>query len=132
MNFNNKYNNVNIPEKLVSWNAKTYVKDAKDIARNLAGISTDLNTQLRKIFDTLRKKQFEFKAGKQTFSKDEIYILKPRLAYTVARNYKLKPVFDYLDKVIDKIGSEDDFDKVVKFMESIIAYYKFYKGRKQK
>lgn len=117
-----------IPAKISDWKAEQYVKEAEELAKKLG--RSKLDTQLRRVFDTLRKKQLEFKKGQ--FSKDEVIILKPRLAYAIARKEELAPIFDKLNPLLDKVSSKEDFDKVVKFMEAVIAYYKYQQAMKGK
>jgi len=111
---------VHLPEKLREWEGGKIVETAKELAGRLKG---GLDTQLRRVFDTFRKLEIDFR--KEGFNRDEVLLLKPRLAYVVARERKLSPIFTYLDEAIDRVYTEEDFFRLMKFAEAILAYYKY-------
>jgi CRISPR-associated protein Csm2 len=51
-------------------------------------------------------------------------MLMPKLAYAVDRQQAAKPLQQVIDAAIDRVHSMDDFDRLVQFVESIIAYHK--------
>jgi len=106
-------------ENLKDWDTKEMVEFAQELVNNL---NKGLHTQLRKIFGNFRKLELDFK--KHPFSTDEVILLKPRLAYAVARKTDLEPIFDVLDKAIDKVNVQKDFEMLLRFLEAIVAYYK--------
>nr|QNO50785.1 hypothetical protein HMJGLFMP_00027 [Methanosarcinales archaeon ANME-1 ERB6] len=59
-------------------------------------------------------------------------LLKPRLAYA-ARHDEVKPLKKVLDKAIDGVKNSDNkreaFENFLRFIESIVAYHKFYGGK---
>ncbi|OAG26712.1 type III-A CRISPR-associated protein Csm2 [Thermodesulfatator autotrophicus] len=79
-------------------------------------------TQIRKFLDAVRKIQIKF-------DKDNVIMLKPKLAYTVGRHRNLKPLMQILDPAIDA-GAKDreSFKKLVHLIEAIVAYHRFYGG----
>ena len=93
-----------------------------------------LNTnQIRKFFDTVKKIEIEFqKPGEisETQVRQRVLRLKPSLAYAVARQQrKLKPFADVIYQAIEMVKTKKDFIYFVEFVESIIAYHKYYGGR---
>ena len=89
-------------------------------------------SQLRKVFDNLKKIESEVKKGslKSSDIRKRIILLKPMLAYTVARHPNtVGPLADILQPAIDKVRTEDDFKTLVQLLETILAYHKFHGGR---
>lgn len=111
-----------LPDNLINlrnWNARDMVEYAQELTNALP---KGLHTQLRKIFGAFRKLQLDF--TKRKFSIDDIVLLKPRLAYAVARKSELEKVCKAIDKAIDKVEDYEDFEVLVNFIEAIVAYYK--------
>ncbi len=101
--------------------------------------------QIRKFLDAIirikvkisqeKEKQHELNPHKnniepEIFKKIEsdIVLLKPKLAYAAERNSRAKDAAhdlnDVMSKSIDKVHSLEDFERLVQFIESIIAYHK--------
>ncbi len=106
--------------KLSEWKAEDLLKEAQLIAKSFR--SSKLDTQLRRIFDTFRSIEIEFKNS--GFNRDELLLVKPKLIYTIARNKNLAPLHEPLMEVIDKVHDDKDFSKLISFVEAILAYYK--------
>ncbi|VXD14448.1 type III-A CRISPR-associated protein Csm2 [Planktothrix paucivesiculata] len=70
-------------------------------------------------------------SNKKVFSKiePEIVLLKPKLAYAAARQQAAKPLSSIMSIAIDKVHSLEDFERLVQFIESTIAYHKAEGGR---
>jgi CRISPR-associated protein Csm2 len=60
---------------------------------------------------------------------DEIVLLKPKLAYAAARQKAAIPLSDVMSVAIDKTKNYKDFNRLVQFIESIIAYHKAEGGK---
>ncbi len=123
---NQRRTEVELPSRLSDWSAEDLIEKAKRVAKKLAEARETVDTQLRRVFDTVRKVELDFEREKK-FSRDEVLLIKPRLAYAVARENKLQPLFPWLDKAIDRVVDEKDFQKLTKFVEAVLAYYKFQK-----
>ncbi len=99
-------------------------------------VGNDLKTnQIRKFLDGIR--QLENKVNKdmrdEAFSNEELILLKVQLAYAAAREDKVEPFKRVINAAIDKVSASgkegyDDFRKLVKFIEAVIAYHKYYGG----
>ena len=59
----------------------------------------------------------------------DVVLLKPKLAYAAARQDAVKSLNRVMSEAIDKVHSEEDFDRLVQFMEAIIAYHKAEGGK---
>ncbi len=112
--------NIPLPDPLEQWKAEAMISAAESLAQSLG---SKLDTQLRRIFDALKKLEMESHQG---FQRDQVIMLKPRLAYTVSRTPELKSLYRILDQAINRVHSQEDFKKLVDFMEAVLAYYKFY------
>lgn len=60
---------------------------------------------------------------------DETVLLKPKLAYAAARQKAAIPLSNVMSAAIDKTTTFDDFNRLVQFIESIIAYHKAEGGK---
>jgi CRISPR-associated protein Csm2 len=56
-------------------------------------------------------------------------LLKPKLAYAAARQKAAIPLSDVMSVAIDKTKNYKDFNRLVQFIESIIAYHKAEGGK---
>ncbi|MFQ6115357.1 MAG: type III-A CRISPR-associated protein Csm2, partial [bacterium] len=73
--------------------------------------------QIRKFFDTLRRIQAGIRE-RGLFDKEEVILLKPKLAYAAGRNREqVTPLFEILEPAISKINNEQDFSRFVQFVE---------------
>ncbi|WP_254565576.1 type III-A CRISPR-associated protein Csm2 [Oscillatoria sp. HE19RPO] len=81
--------------------------------------------QVRKFLDAINRLKSVL-AQENNFSKidTEVVLLKPKLAYAAARKPAAKPLSEVMSKAIDKVKSKEDFERLVQFIESIIAYHK--------
>lgn len=86
--------------------------------------------QVRKFLDAINRLKSVL-AQENDFAKieTEVVLLKPKLAYAAAREQAAKPLSQVMSKAIDKVESKEDFERLVQFIESIIAYHKAEGGR---
>ncbi len=103
------------------------VKTAEKIAREelLRGNNKVTTSQIRNIFGTVKK--LEMKSNENPIP--ELVLLKPKLAYVVGRNDKVKGLVclrDVLSTAIDLVVENKDkrFKNFCKFFEAILAYHK--------
>ncbi|MHC5859954.1 type III-A CRISPR-associated protein Csm2 [Nostoc sp.] len=99
---------------------KEEINKDKNIAEN------NFNVKLQNI-----QKQADEKKDKLIFAKIEadVVLLKPKLAYAAARQRSAKPLEEVISVAIDKVESTKDFERLVQFIESIIAYHKAEGGK---
>jgi len=85
-------------------------------------------TQIRRFLDGIRR--IDAAADKDHFKRDDVVLLKPKLAYAAGRDQrKVKPLMEVLNPAIDAVKDDyNDFKKLINLIESIVAYHKFYGG----
>lgn len=79
------------------------------------------SSQLRNIFTVAKKAK----------SKNDLFIMRPKIAYAYGRAEKeeLKKLLFFLDKQIQNVVEDDDVKKFQELFEAIIAYHKYYGGK---
>jgi len=118
-----------------SWILEDIDKKCIEFARDLGwyinkqGMST---TQIRNVFGELKRIQMK---GLQ-HNKSAFYLLKPKMAYSVARNARggikdLAKVFDKAYSLIDPETPQGkkQYSNLIDFMEAVLAYHKYYGGK---
>lgn len=119
--------------------AESFAKEegyADDIAWKLNGkLKT---TQLRRFFDSIRGIQRKLSKNKEDTKWEEVevdfYLLKPKLAYARGRNLIPEEFYQIIKTSLNKVDIGDNKDKIesfkifFQFLQSIIAYQKFYEG----
>ena len=117
---------------LHSYEIRQLVKDAESLGQHLVNKRLRTN-QIRKFLDAVKRLKVELSQDKEEkFStiKDEVVLLKPKLAYAAARNQSaVKPLADVISAAIDKVYESPDFYRLVQLIESIIAYHKAAGGK---
>jgi len=95
------------------------VDEAEKVATDLWNNGRNLDTQLRKFYDYLLKVQ-------RKKEKEKLPILRAKLAYFVARNDKLAPLGKKMEPWLRSLNNpEEDIEKLVRFLESVISFYKY-------
>jgi CRISPR-associated protein Csm2 len=97
-----------------------------------AAISRKVKTnQIRRFLDGTRKVEAELKSNLPFEKvKDQIILLRPKLAYAAGRHEDVKELAEILDAAVKSAAqTQENFTKFLRFMESIIAYHRFHGGR---
>jgi CRISPR-associated protein Csm2 len=116
------------------YGIRDLVLDADKLGQDLKIGKLETN-QVRKFLDAINRIKAdlidETADSQGRFQKIEvdIVLLKPKLAYAAARQKSAKPLQEVLDVAIDRVHSILDFDRLVQFVESIIAYHKAAGGK---
>ena len=86
------------------------------------------STQLRRVITGFHRLQETSRNSE--LSEAEVSKLRLNLAYITARNTKIAKLSIVLDAMLSKVQTEgnEDFDRVVAFMEGVIAYHKLAGG----
>lgn len=105
-------------------------------------VSRKLKTsQIRRFLDAFRTKNADLRIstlkkrhGKEQVPElkatDEALLLEPRLAYAAGRQpAEVGPLFEVLKPAIERVQDADDFDRLTRFLESVVAYHKYHGGR---
>lgn len=109
--------------------------DADKIAHTLKSMKT---TQLRRFFGAIKliERTIEEEEPEKAWNdvEAEFYLLKPKIAYAKGRKLIPEEFYQVLKVSLNKIDIGSNEDKIenfrffVKFLESIVAYHKFYGG----
>lgn len=103
--------------------------EAEKLGKTFATLKPELtSTQLRKIFNEVRSLE-ERVAENFDEQKALILMLKSKVAYSVGKKTSKTPkeFKDFIDVCIDRINDKEDFDGFVKFFESVVGYFYYYK-----
>lgn len=141
-------NSLKDPETLKDYPIRELVKHSEEFGKYLKDQRLETN-QIRKFLDAINRLKVRLTQNKNhqsqesieqqkqkvfQFIESDIVLLKPKLAYAAARlngNAKqaAKDLSDVMGKAIDKTLFLEDFERLVQFMESIIAYHKSAGGK---
>jgi len=121
---------------LRDYEIRQLVTQAKQLGQYLADQGLKTN-QIRKFLDAVNRLKVKLSQDEQekfTTIKDEVVLLKPKLAYAAARQQTrhkspVQPLADVIAVAIDHVDDTPDFDRLVQLIESIIAYHKAAGGR---
>ncbi|WP_297887986.1 type III-A CRISPR-associated protein Csm2 [Sulfurihydrogenibium sp.] len=98
-------------------------KIAKELSEQLK------TSQLRKVFTEIKNICDKQIKGNAT-SKEEIYLLYPKLAYSKGRGLMPKEFYELLktclEKLVDKNSTKEDFERFLQFFTAIVAYNKIH------
>lgn len=97
------------------------VEAAENLGQRLA--SKLKTAQIRKVYSAVKKIQMNTE-----FNRNELVMLKPKLAYAAARNKDVEELKAALTEAIDHVDNENTFKTFVDFFEAILAYHKAYGG----
>lgn len=122
--------------QLRNYEIRQLVKEAELLGTYLKeqGLKTN---QIRKFLDAVKRLKVKLAQDKEeSFSviEDELFLLKPKLAYAAVRQQDrrsnpVKPLSDVISEAIDKVKDSPDFYRLVQMIESIIAYHKAAGGK---
>lgn len=116
---------------------KKAIEEAEKFANDLA--KTVTSSQLRKLFSTIRKIQYEISAAGATDDKlspflvSKILMIKPQVKYAAAKaggnDGKMSKLSDFINSCIDFICNDKNVEKkrfsnFVMLFEAIVAYHK--------
>ncbi len=107
-----------LPDEVIEKGGEPLVKAAEALGKKLA---QHLKTsQIRRIYSAVKKIQMN-----ATFQRNELVMLKPKLAYAAARNDAVADLRDALTQAIDRVGEDPKrFKNFVDFFEATLAYHK--------
>lgn len=107
-------------DKMVKW-AENFGKElATDVPQRRDSKLT--TSQLRRFYGDVKRQQA------RGFNRNEFVLLKPKLAYAVARHggqqTRIKQFYDVMAKAIDAVENEAQFRRFIRLFEAIVAYHK--------
>lgn len=90
-------------------------------------------TQLRKFFDSVRTIQDRLsESGWDARAKTDFYMIRPYLAYANGRGNIPNDFFEIISACLERVESSEEqqrrenFDRLVQFLESLVAYQKYH------
>lgn len=113
-----------------SLDAKSVVLYSCALGDYLASVELKAS-QVRRFLDAFSAKNISLHLpGSNLDAKDEALLLQPRLAYAAAKQRKkVGPLFEILKPAMQRVRGPDDFDRLTRFLESVVAYHKYHDGR---
>ena len=107
--------------EIIENGGEPLVTAAENLGRKLA---RNLKTsQIRKVYGAVKKIQMS-----EEFNRNELIMLKPKLAYAAARKSEVEDLKDVLTQAINQVDNADKFKNFVDFFEAILAYHKAFGG----
>ena len=121
-------------QRLSEWDADKIVKDSQTVAEALTKVTEEkLKTQIRKFLDLVRKIQIKVvHKPSEEFDKGSVVLLKPKIVYAVSKEKNLEPLMKVLLPAIDAVHTKEDFEKLIAFVEGVIAYHAYESKKKSK
>lgn len=116
-------------DKIGGMTASEIVAMADSFGRILARSVRLKTTQVRKFFEAVKQISARLRTDQQLDLASECALLRPLLAYTAGRVDTVKPLMKVLDPCLQKISSAADFQVFHRFLESTLAYHRYYGGR---
>ena len=107
-----------LPPDVIEEGGEALVNAAENLGTKLA---RNLKTaQIRKVYGAVKKIQMS-----DEFHRNDLIMLKPKLAYAAARNIAVTDLKDALTQAIDRVGDDlQRFRNFVDFFEATLAYHK--------
>jgi len=116
----------NNAQEILDGNGRLIVNVSEDIGKQTSGRRGVSTTQIRRVFGDLKRRQY------REFDADQIQLIRPKLAYTFSRHGSqegMDLLLGTLDFLLEKVKNKENFDNLVSFFESILAYHKKYGGK---
>ena len=113
-----------LPDRVIEEGGEPLVEAAEDLGNRLE--NRQLKTaQIRKVYGAVKKIQMS-----DVFHRNDLIMLKPKLAYAAARNNEVTDLKDALTQAIDRVGDDPQrFKNFVDFFEATLAYHRAAGGR---
>lgn len=113
-----------LPDRVIEEGGEPLVEAAEDLGNRLE--NRQLKTaQIRKVYGAVKKIQMS-----DVFHRNDLIMLKPKLAYAAARNDEVTDLKDALTQAIDRVGDDPQrFKNFVDFFEATLAYHRAAGGR---
>ena len=105
------------------------VKAAENLGKSISNRNSGITTsQIRKVYSAVKKIQIKIQVDKE-FERNDLILLKPKLAYVAARaprgrETSTEKLQDALTQAIDRVDNHEKFKNFVNFFEATLAYHK--------
>ena len=110
------------------------VREAEQVANQLANKDRVKTGQIRNFYSGITRMRTEYvTSGFSEKVKNQLVLLKPKLAYAAGRQLAVKTTFyPKMTAAVDGVLNASDKDKAIEkffmYVESIVAYHKFFGG----
>ena len=116
----------NLPSNVIEEGGQPLVDAAEKLGKKLkdSGLET---AQIRKVYGAVKKIQISMPPHQNDFMpshRNDLIMLKPKLAYAAARKPAVTDLKDALTQAIDKVDSREKFKNFVDFFEATLAYHR--------
>jgi CRISPR-associated protein Csm2 len=110
-----------------SDDAAVLVKQAEQIAQQTKGLKP---AQIRRLYGPVVRMRMEARPQWDLTEqmRGELLLLKPKLAYTAAREEESKKLTDALDACIDQVENGQHLKAFCDFFEAYVGYHKQHEG----
>ncbi|WP_038028880.1 type III-A CRISPR-associated protein Csm2 [Thermonema rossianum] len=113
------------------WQEEELIRCSEALAKN---ISKDVKTnQVRNFFSGVLRIKTDFAVNRKYEDvRLALLMLKPKLAYAAGRQNKVKSFAEEMTKVVEatlQAGNEEGLKRFFLFVESVVAYHKYYGGK---
>ena len=119
-------------EKMADYNE--LVKKAEKLGECLKERNVK-RSQFRRVFTHIKKIQTNVEIEKLPKTADipetilkEILLLKPKMAYTVARHKNLNDFYNVVVEFVNGMKTVTEFNRFYDFVEATLAYHRYYGG----
>jgi len=117
-------------ELYTSENVERLIEYLDSFGHHLARSAGLKTSQIRKFLDAVKRIQTELRNRRELPVRQRIVRLKPALVYATARQKRhLQDFSIVVNRAIDMVEDDKDFNYFVEFVEGIVAYHKFHGGR---
>jgi CRISPR-associated protein Csm2 len=119
---------------IANMSAEQIVQEAENVARTLAMKDRLKTGQIRNFYSGITRLRSKYATkGNWESVQSELVMLKPKLAFAAGRQLAVKTTFyPRMTEAVESVLNADDKEKALKnffmYVESIVAYHKFFGG----
>ena len=121
--------NISKLERMKEMPADSIVDFGDKLGRFLANRVRLKTNQIRRFLDAVSRIKAESTLQMKVDFRERAILLKPQLAYAAGRQDEVKPLMIALAPCVDRVWDRADFESFTRFLDSILAYHRFYGGR---
>jgi CRISPR-associated protein Csm2 len=108
--------------------AESLVLYSCSLGRHLAKVNLK-TSQIRRFLDAFRDRNSSLRRREEDNAREQSFLLEPRLAYAAGRQPRqVQPLFEMLKPAMDRVKDKKDFDRLTRFLESVVAYHRYHGG----
>ena len=126
---NRSQSNYTLPPGVIEKGADALVDAAKELGESISDRNRGITTsQIRKVYSAVKKIQMKIQVDRD-FERNDLILLKPKLAYVAARaprgrEASTQKLQGALTQAIDRVDNHNKFKNFVNFFEATLAYHK--------